>query len=1095
MMQPLQVRLAQLDPERRRLVELELLRRREGAAAASARRRSVGDAPPLSLQQEDVWYAERLDPCTPRYNIPCAFRLRGPLDVPAMRESIREIARRHESLGSAFPPDDRNLPSRVVPSATPVDLFVHDLSGLAPAERDPAVLRRIEEASLRPFDLERGPLTRWHLLRTTEAESVLVLCIHHIVGDGWSLGVLLGELSSLYAAFAGGGLSPLPEPDLQYGDFAAWQRSSMQEEAIERQLAYWQGRLRGVPPVLELPRRSPAQRSGRMRAESVGRALEASVAGRIAELARSGGCTVPTVLLSAFGALLARCSGTPDVLIGCPLAARDRGELENLVGLFVNTAPLRVECGGDPEFGTLLRRVRERMLEAQEQRFVPMGRLAAALGNRVDGENPPLFQVTFNHMKIPGERLRLPGITIDELPVPATEAKYDLTLYVRETPDRIGLRLHYNADLFEESRMVEMLSHFEHLLRAVVEEPSLRLSSIPLRRGGAGFPHPPRSHAERTRVGEFAASTIPGRFTERVRSAPRRGAVRDQARELTYAELDAWTNRIANAVLGAVPPGAERVGLAFSACTAGTIAALLGSLKAGKAYVPLDLTYPPQRLAYTLADSGPQLILTDEASEATVRRTLGSAVPLLLIDRLGDGASTEAPEVRVAPSDVAYVLYTSGSTGRPKGVVQTHANVLHFNRQYADFLGIDAADRVSLLASFAFDAAVGDIFGALLNGATLLPFDLRDRGLAECARWIDRERITVYHSTPTVFRYLDRALEPDRRFPSVRRVVLGGEQVLPRDVELFRRHFEPHCTLVNTFGPTEATVALLKEIHHASASAALATSIGLPADAMEVALVSEVGPQEAVYGVGEIVLKSRHVALGYWRDPERTNRAFLPDPDDPSRTMYRTGDLGRWLPEGEVEYLGRLDQQVKIRGVRAEPAEVEAALLWHPAVREAVVTAQETEAGERRLVGYVVVEGGRPTRRELRAQVRGWLPEAMVPSAFVFLDAMPLTPTRKIDRLALPTPDPAASEAEFRAPRSEVEEAVCRIWSQTLRVGRVGIDDDFFALGGHSLAAMEIIARLEAEFGVEVALRSLFMDSTAASLATEVERLRKEMAT
>ncbi|HLL45784.1 MAG TPA: amino acid adenylation domain-containing protein, partial [Longimicrobiaceae bacterium] len=694
----------------------------------------------------------------------------------------------------------------------------------------------------------------------------------------------------------------------------------------------------------------------------------------------------------------------------------------------------------------------------------------------------------------------VPGLALEPLEGGGEEtARYDLALYAEEAPDG-GIRLHlvHDAELFEAERMAELLAHLRALLEGAAREPELRLSALPLlapaeraarsgrARGiGGGRPLPEWEQGE-------AGGTITDRFRRVARLHPDRPAVRTRTRTLTYAELDRAAERAARALLRARPEPGERVALLFEH-DAAMIVGMLAALRAGKTYVPIDPLYPRERSAFVLEDSGAAALLTNGANLELARELSGGRVPLLDVD--ADDGAGDAPEAvarpPVDPGSPAYILYTSGSTGRPKGVVQSHRGVLHHVRVYGGNLRIGPDDVMTLFSSYTFDAAVMAVYGALLHGATLCPFSWREEAAAGVAGWIRREGITLYHSTPTVFRHLVGGLAADERFPGVRLVVLGGEETQGRDVEAFNRHFLPGATLVNGLGPTESTVTLQAFIEHGAAPPRGTVPVGHPVADTEVLLVNAAGEQPAVYGAGEIVVRGPHVAAGYWNRPEQTAAAFRDEGG--GVRAYRTGDLGRRLPDGSVEFLGRGDFQLKIRGHRVEPAEVEAALRAHPGVREAVAAPWEDDAGERRLAAYLVPEEGVETgsAAALVEWLRTRLPEDMVPSAFVALEALPLTPNGKVDRLALPRPE-APAPAEYVPPAGWTEEALAAVWAETLGLERVGAADSFFALGGHSLLATRLVSAVRAALGVELPLRAVFEHPTVAAMAALVESLSLE---
>jgi amino acid adenylation domain-containing protein len=766
----------------------------------------------------------------------------------------------------------------------------------------------------------------------------------------------------------------------------------------------------------------------------------------------------------------------------------------------------------------VLSRVREVALGAYDHQELPFEKLVEELQPERDPSRSPLFQVFLNMQNLPSSRTKLPGLTAERIQssnsdseFDYTSSKFDVTLYVAERREGLRLNFVYNADLFDEDTIERMLSHFRTLLESVVDNPDGRLSSLSLlnvterhRLSSRGTSkskgvRPAKPYAEWTEVD--IEQSIPRRFEHQARKRPQRTAIKTRDCEWTYAELNAAANRVAHAIL--TRPGdraeeAERIALLFEH-GAPMVAALLGVLKAGKTYVPLDASYPRERLAFMLRDAQASAVLTNNANLTLATALTKGELELINSDDLGN-SNEPAEEIGldVSPKDVAYILYTSGSTGQPKGVVQNHRNVLHFIRAYTNNLRIGADDRLTLLSSYTHDAAVMDIYGALLNGATLCPIDMKEEGLDALAERLIEEQITVYHSTPTVYRHfvetLDGSGEAEEEFPGLRLVVLGGEAVDRRDVERYKAHFSERCLFVNGLGPTESTVSLQNFLDHQTPLARHAVAAGYPVEDTEILLLDEAGREAEVYG--EIAIRSPYVALGYWRRPELNQEVFLPDPAGGERRIYRTGDMGRLLPDGSIEWRGRKDHQVKVRGYRIELREIEAILDRHSDVREGAVVVWVDELGEKRLVAYVVPEGQRrkPQTSELRGFLQEKLPEYMVPSAFVELGELPLTPNGKVDRRALPAPDPSGfrSEDTYVAPRTPVEEQLAGIWEQVLALERVGVHDDFFELGGHSLLAVRVVTRLNRHFGVELPLRAMFDAPTVAGLALAVTQTRAE---
>ncbi|MEW5929719.1 MAG: amino acid adenylation domain-containing protein, partial [Gemmatimonadota bacterium] len=1074
-----------------------------GAGAAPPVRRvprGGGDGLPLSFAQRRLWLVDRLQPGSAAYNMPFALRLRGALHVPALRAALDELARRHETLRTTFAEQAGGAPVQRIHPAAPVPLPVLDLRRLPGAGREAEAGRLAAREALLPFDLARGPLVRCTLLRLGEDDHVLCLTLHHVVSDGWSMGVLVREVSALYNASVRGEPSPLPEPPVQYADFALWQHEWLSGETLERQLAYWRERLAGAPPLLELPtgRPRPSVQRHRGRAHSVH--VDAAAAGELRALGRRESVTTFMTLLAGFAVLLGRWSGQADVVVGTPVAGRNRRETEGLIGFFLNTLALRTDLGGDPTFREVLRRVREATLGAYDHQDLPFERILEELQPARSLSHSPVFQVMLNLQNLQDERpAALEGLRAERFGGASSSAKYDLTLYALEGAAGIDLELVYDADLFEDAPAAEALGHLRTLLGAVAADPELRVSEVPLLTPGERLARSARARGVETdrAFAEFARGeieqTIPARFEAQARLHPDRLAVRSRGASLTYAELDRAAEAVAGAILRARPAGPERVALLFEHGAA-MIVAILGVLKAGKTYVPVDPRYPRERSTYVLEDSGAAAVVTGGACLELARELSGGRLPLVDVEGAGAGGASAAAERRrpVDPGEPAYILYTSGSTGEPKGVVQSHRNVLHFIRVYTNNLRIGREDRLTLFSSYTFDASVMAVYGALLNGAALLPLDWREETAPGVAGWMRRERITLYHSTPTVFRHLVAGLAEEERFPDVRLVVLGGEETQSRDVEAFRAHFAPGAVLVNGLGPTESTVTLQNFIGRDTPTPRGSVPVGHPVEDTEVSLRNALGEQVAVYGVGEIEIRSPHVALGYWRKPAQTAAAFGEEPGGRVRS-YRTGDLGRRLPDGKLEFVGRTDFQVKVRGVRVELGEVEAAMRAHPAVREAVAAARDDGAGERWLAAYAVAAEGAelPGAGELRAWLRERLPEHMVPAAFVALDSLPLTPSGKVDRLALPAPARGGSDAAV-APRTPTEEVLAEIWAEVLGLERVGTREDFFELGGHSLLATRVASRAREAFGVELPLRTLFESPTVAALAERVEEAGRE---
>jgi amino acid adenylation domain-containing protein len=1040
---------------------------------------------PLSFAQERLWFIQQLQPESAVYNLQFALRLRGPLDTDALGRALDVLVQRHESLRTRFPSVDGE-PAQVVDAARPVPLARADLAGVGDAAEREAALHALNAAeAARPFDLANGPLLRCTLARLGEGEHAMLFTLHHIVCDGWSMAILASEVSALYGAFSEGGdasLAPLP---VQYAGFAAWQREWLASDAVQSQMGYWRERLAGVPP-LELPtdRPRPAVQGHRGGSEPLTLSVAASDALR--RLSRAEGATVFMTLLAALQLLLSRLSGQDDFAIGSPIAGRTRAETEGLIGFFLNNLVLRADLGGDPTFRELLGRVRETTLGAFAHQEIPFERLIEELRPPRDPARTPFFQVLVNMLPADdGGRVRFGGAMAEPLDRPEPESKFDLALNVVDG-DALRLALIYNRDLFDADTARRILGWYEVLLESAVAGPDRRISTLPLLRDeeraalardaagrGPAVPFAPLPEWD-------ADDSIASRFAAQVRATPDGVAVETDSYRWTYAELDARANGVAHALLRACGADPGRVAL-FLDHEAPMVAGVLGALKAGKTYVPLDIAFPAERVRRIVADVEPAALLT-EATHADAVRALAGTLPVLVME---DAAAepVHGVDCTVSPDAAAYILYTSGSTGEPKGVVQSHGNVLRHIRTYAGRLGVRPGDRLSLFSGYGFDAAVMDLYAALLTGATLCPIGLRGPAAADLPAAVLRRGVTVFHATPTVYRHLAAQLRPEHDLSRIRAVVLGGEAVVPADLEAFRAHFPPDALFVNGMGPTECTVAL-QYYADARTPAGGAVPVGFAVDDIEVRLLNAAGEPVETLATGEITVRGAHVALGYWRRPELTSAAFLPDPEGDARRIYRTGDFGRLLPDGAIAFAGRRDGQVKVRGFRVETGEVESVLRRHAGVAECAVV-PVADAGETRLVAYVV---GDADADALRAWVRGALPEHMVPAAFVSLESLPLTPNGKLDRRALPAADVSAAAAEYVAPRTEAERVVAEIWARVLGVEQVGVHDDFFALGGHSLRATRVVSHVARTLGADVPLRTLFESPTLGGFVDGIAR-------
>ncbi|HEX2079726.1 MAG TPA: amino acid adenylation domain-containing protein, partial [Longimicrobium sp.] len=953
---------------------------------------------------------------------------------------------------------------------------VEDLSALGEADREAALRRRAGEEARRAFDLSAGPLFRAALLRLGGEEHVLLLSMHHIVSDGWSMGVLFRELSALYEAYREGGESPLAELGVQYADYAVWQREQLRGELLERQLSYWKERLAGAPELLDLPTDHPRPavqtfRGAHERIELPGELLE-----RLRTLSRSEGATLYMVLLGAFQALLSRYSGSEDVVVGSPIAGRGQSEVEELIGFFVNTLVLRTDLSGDPSFREVLRRVREVTLGAYEHQEMPFERLVAELRPERSLSHSPLVQVAFTLNNAQDTGGGLAGLSVQGVGTELEVAKFELSLVLAVGSDGLRGGLTYSTDLWEAATMQRLLGHFGRVMEQAAADPDVRISQVTL-----------LNEAERRQVLEEwnrtdaeypAGSPIHRLFEEQAGRTPDAAAVVFAGAALTYAELDHAANRLANHLRRRGVRPETRVGICLERGTE-LVVAILAVLKAGGAYVPLDPAYPAERLAFMLADSGARLLLTRLPLPEGLPPHAAEVVCLDADRERIEAESAQAPAAGALPENLAYVIYTSGSTGTPKGVMVPHRGVPNLAYAQARRFGIDGTSRVLQFASFSFDAAVAELFDALLTGATLVmaPREelLPGEGLLETLR---RGRVTVATLPPSVL-----AILPPDDLPELRTVVSAGEAVDAATVE----RWSGGRAFVNAYGPTETTVCATSASCEADGRV---PTIGRALENVRVYVLDAAGRPAPVGVPGELYVGGVGVARGYLGRAALTAEWFVPDPfgGETGARLYRTGDRVRWRADGTLEYLGRLDEQVKVRGFRIEPGEIEGTLRRSEGVADCVVVAREDVPGEKRLVAYVVggVEAG-----VLREHLRRELPEYMVPAAFVPLERLPLTPNGKLDRKALPAPDFAPAEERYVAPRTPAEEVLAEIWAEALRLERVGVAENFFALGGHSLLATRVVSRVHEMFGVELPLRALFERPTVAELAKAVEEMRR----
>ncbi|MEG4838969.1 amino acid adenylation domain-containing protein [Microcoleus sp. B9-D4] len=1062
---------------------------------------------PLSFAQERLWFFDQLEPGNPFYNLCGAIRITGQLNAETLRQSIEKIIERHEILRTAFAGGDKEQ-IQVIFDAKTFPLQLIDLSHLPPAEREKEAQKLSAEEAEFPFNLTQANLLRAKLLRLSETEHTLLLSAHHIIFDGWSLGVFLRELAAFYEGFYNKNLAALPPLPIQYADFATWQRQQMQGEILETQLTYWKQQLSGSAAVLNLPTdfSRPAVQSykgGRQLFELPERLTEA-----IRQLSRREKTTVFMTLLAAFNTLLYGYTGQEDILVGSPIASRNSSQTESLIGFFVNTLVLRSDLTGNPTFRELLNRVREVALGAYAHQDVPFEKLVEELQPNRDLSHSPLFQVMFAFQSASEFALELPGLSLNCQQIHSGTANFDLTLELKATATGIRGWFEYSLDLFESATIARMARHFQNLLEGIVANPSARLSDLPM-----------LAEAERqqllfewnnTGVNYFQNECVHRLFEAQAAKTPDAVAVRFECQSLTYRELNDRANQLAHYLhsFGVKPDAIVGVYIERSL---DAIVGILGILKAGGAYLPLDPIYAKERLAFMLEDAGVKVLLTQ--AELKAETPAQNNISVICLDAEWQTIAQQNksnPESAVGPENLAYIIYTSGSTGKPKGVMVQHQSLANYTQAASVEYGIEPGDRILQFASLSFDASAEEIYPCLTRGATLVlrgnsMLDSISSFLQKCREW----EITVLDLPTAYWRELTARLSAEKAEfpPSVRLTIIGGETALSASLNQWQKCVSEKVRLVNTYGPTETTIVATwcNSLPSApSAPSAVKNSpktlpIGRPIPNTRT-YVLDANLQPVPIGIpGELYIGGAGVSRGYINRSDLNREKFIPDifSNVQGDRLYKTGDLVRYLPDGNLEFLDRTDRQVKIRGFRIELGEIESALSQHPDVQEAVILAREEDSGGKRLIAYLVLNsavsiGNSALIKNLRSFLRNQLPDYMVPASFMFLESMPLTPNGKVDFKALPAPETNSLEADFIAPETLEEQVLTDIWAEVLGLKQVGINDNFFELGGHSLLATQLIAKVRDRFQVELSLRCLFQSPTVASLAATIAETKSE---
>ncbi|MGA9770159.1 MAG: amino acid adenylation domain-containing protein [Blastocatellia bacterium] len=1052
--------------------------------APPLRRRERKEASRLSYAQQRLWFLDQLEPGSFAYNIPSAVRLKGELKLAALEQSLSQIIRRHEILRSRIEVVE-DEPRQQVNEAEEMRLAVIDLSSLETLQIEKEVKAVVEQEARRGFELSKGGLIRGKVVKVGAEEHILLITVHHIVADGWSMGVAIRELVEMYESYRVGERASVDELELQYVDYAEWQREKLEGDAMDRELKYWKEQLQGAPSALDLPADRPRPAVLTYRGASQSFSFSRGLSAALKALSMRENVTMFMTLLAGFKTLLHRYTSQTDILVGTPIANRNRQEIEGLIGFFVNTLVIRTDFTGNPSFQELLSRLRETALGAYAHQDLPFEKLVEELQPNRDMSHSPIFQVMFALQNVPMEEMRLEGLELAPAPINMGTAKFDLNLHVGETDQGLAGHLYYNTDLFDHKTMARLLAHFQTLLEAVVSDPARKISELDL-----------LSHADREQIESWGrgvsepatdvcAHTL---FEAQVERTPDSIAVVSENEQITFAELNKRANQLASYLRSRGVGPESVVGICIERSLEMVIG-LLAVFKAGGAYLGLDLELPKQRLSYMLEETSVRVIV---AREAEAERLPASDATIILMDKEWSAIAAERsdnPDSWALADNLAYVIYTSGSTGQPKGAAGAHKQLVHYLRGILDRLDLNAGASFAMHQTFAVDAPITFFLASLCTGGVLHVIS-RERATDPEAlgSYFEDRRIEYFKVAPSHLAALHSSSRAERIMP-LRLLMVGGE-ASRRDWVKKLQKLTPDCQIVNHYGPTEATVGVLtyRVPDEGIDSYSSVLPLGFPIANTQISMLDSYLNRVPAGIPGELHISGACLSRGYINRPELTSAKFIPNPytHEPGRRMYKTGDVASYRPDGNINFIGRIDHQVKVRAFRIELEEIEEALGSHPDVQAGVVVLRENAQGDNSIAAYFVSENKQVSFvGELRRYLKDRLPDYMIPATFMLLDSLPRTPQGKINRRALPVTDGLRPELEsgFVAPQNPIQEKLAQICAGLLNLNRVGIYDNFFDLGGHSLLATQLISRLRSTFNVEIALHSLFEKPTVAEIA------------